>query len=254
MKASAFEFRFRSWIVAVVVALGFWSPWNYVRHTAELEVTAANTHVWDILAFRIAPYVGPAGDPANIGPAYNTVLAIAIAFALAAALLRTWGTAYLGAAVVQSGAMQPGVVHDGPFRHLRNPLYLGLFLHLFALAILMSRSGALFTIFAVGLLEVRLIVAEEAFLRAQLGQAYQAYQDKVPSLLPALREKVPATGLPARWLQAFAAEIYFWGVVLGYAFLGWTYVVPYLLQVVIVSFGAGLLVQAFTPKAKATQS
>ena len=39
-----------------------------------------------------------------------------------------------------------GVVADGPYRHMRNPLYLGAWVHTLALALLMPASGALFTV------------------------------------------------------------------------------------------------------------
>lgn len=257
MRASAFEFRIRVWLHAAIITLGFWAPWNYVRHTAELEVTAANAHTWGILAANIAPYVGHAGDPSNIVTAFNVLLSVAIAVAFVAALLRTWGAAYLGADVVLDGAMHtaetPGVsqiIQAGPFRHLRNPLYLGTFLHVFALALLMSRSGAIFTILAIGILQVRLILGEEAFLTDTLGAPYKAYCDKVPSVVPALRPQVPADGRHPRWGQAFVGEVYMWGVALGFAFLGWRYNAAILIQAVIVSFGLSVVLRAFTPKPK----
>ena len=253
-KSSALEFRFRYWIHAVIFALGFWAPWNSIRPAGSLDVAAANTHTWGVLAAALAPYLGPQGDPMNIVTAFNVLLSAAILFAVAGAFLRTWGTAYLSTGVVESGAMHTassgggGVVEDGPYRHLRNPLYLGTFLHAFALSLLMSRSGAVFTIVAIGVMQLRLIFGEEAFLTRSLGAPYQAYCARVPRLLPSLRPRIAAAGREAHWLQAFAGELYFWGVALSFAFLGWAYATPRLIQAVIISFGVALLVRAFTPK------
>ncbi len=252
-KSSALEFRLRYWIHAVLIALGFWAPWNAIQQKGVVEITSANTHTWGILAANLAPYVGSAGNPVNIVTAFNVLLSIAIVCAVLGALLRTWGASYLGTSVVESGTMHTapatsGILEDGPYRHLRNPLYLGTFLHVLALALLMSRSGAIFTIITIGLMQLRLIFGEEAFLSQKLGAPYQAYCARVPRLLPALRPRIPAAGRKPHWLQAFAGEVYFWGVALSFAFLGWAYVTPRLIQAVIVSFGVALLVRAFTPK------
>ena len=74
-----------------------------------------------------------------------------------------------------------GILEDGPYRYLRNPLYLGTFLHAVALSLLMSRSGAVFTIVAIGVMQLRLIFGEEAFLTRTLGAPYQAYCARVPA-------------------------------------------------------------------------
>ena len=256
-KSSALEFRFRYWIHALIFVLGFWAPWNYIQPTGALEIASANTHTWGVLAAALAPYLGPHGDPTNIVTAFNVLLSAAIVLAVAGAFLRTWGAAYLSAGVVESGAMQTapastsGVIEDGPYRHLRNPLYLGTFLHAVALSLLMSRSGAVFTIVGIGVMQLRLIFGEEAFLARTLGAPYQAYCARVPRLLVSLRPRIAAAGREPHWLQAFAGELYFWGVALSFAFLGWAYATPRLIQAVIISFGLALMVRAFTPKALA---
>jgi len=60
-----------------------------------------------------------------------------------AVLLRVWGSAYLGAAIVNSGEMEAGtVVADRPYRYVRNPLYLGSWLIVVAMAFLMAPTGS----------------------------------------------------------------------------------------------------------------
>ena len=122
------------------------------------------------------------------------ILVLGICVAFVAALLRTWGSAYLGISVVQSGGLHGDeVVAAGPYRWVRNPLYIGTFLHTLVLALLMPPSGAVFCIVAVGLFQLRLIGAEEAFLSARLGEPYLAYRARVPGLLPALRPRLAAS-------------------------------------------------------------
>ena len=251
-KASALEFRLRYLLHGVVFALGFWAPWNRWLH---LDPTGANAHVWGILAANMVE-----ANWMRIDAAFNLLLVIAIAVALAAALLRTWGGAYLGAAIVQDGTMHTtvsptpfaggpvaGVLTDGPFRRMRNPLYVGTFLHTLALALLMPRSGAIFTIVVIGLMQVRLILGEEAFLTRTVGQPYEAYCKLVPRVLPALRARVAAGGRHARWLQAFVGESYMWIVALSFCFAGWRYNAELLVQCVVVAFGVSLVVRALSP-------
>src|ERR1700677_1203419 len=157
-KASALEYRFRFLLHALVFVLGFTAPWNYALH---LDPPGPNAHLWGILAANLARLgIG------NIASAFNLLLALGILLAFAGAWLRTWGAAYLGANVVQSQSMHTaqaapatGMLHDGPFRYVRNPLYLGTFLHTLALALLMPLSGAIFAIVAIGVLQARLIFA-----------------------------------------------------------------------------------------------
>lgn len=257
MRASAFEFRIRLLLHMIIFVLGFWAPWNLA---VPVDPPGPNAHVWGLLAANLSIIVFPA-SVGGITSAFNLLLVLAIAFAMCGAGLRTWGSAYLGAGVVQDGTMHTaasptpfagpptaGIVADGPYRHLRNPLYLGTFLHTLALALLMPRSGAVFAIVAIGVLQVRLILAEEAFLSAQLGDAYATYCRLVPRLVPALGARIAAGGQKPRWGQAVLGEIYMWGVALSFAVLGWRYNAQLLLQAVVISFGVSLVVRAVMAK------
>ena len=237
MKASALEFRFRFLILAFIYVLGFTAPWNHWLHLDSIRT-------WQLLA----------AWPARSGwitfsAATLTVLALGILCALFAATLRTWASAYLGASIVQDGAMHgDGVVAAGPYRYLRNPLYLGTFIHTFALALLMPPTGAIFSILAICFFQLRLIAGEEAFLTAKLGDPYRAYCARVPSLLPALTPRVPASATRPTWLTAFIGEIYLWGVVISFAALGWRYNAFLIIQGVVISLGVSLIARVFIPK------
>jgi len=135
------------------------------------------------------------------------------------------------------------VVAVGPYRYLRNPLYLGVFIHTFALALLMPPSGAIFCILAVGLFQLRLISGEESFLTAKLGEPYRAYCAKVPRIVPALTPRVPASPIQPKWPTAFLGEIYMWGVVVTFAIFGWRYNSILLIKGIIISLGVSLVVR-----------
>jgi protein-S-isoprenylcysteine O-methyltransferase Ste14 len=245
-KASTFEYRFRYALHALIYLLGFTAPWNYALH---IDPPGPNAHLWGILAADIAR-LGLGG----IATAFDVLLVLGIVCATAGALLRTWGAAYLGANVVQSREMHlaqaspsTGILQDGPFRYMRNPLYAGTFLHTLALALLMPLSGAVFCVAAIGVLQLRLILAEEPFLERKLGAAYAAYCALVPRLLPLLRPKVVATGLTPRWPQALVGEIYMWGVAASFAAAGWSYNADLLIRCVLVSLGVSIVARAVMP-------
>jgi protein-S-isoprenylcysteine O-methyltransferase Ste14 len=245
MKATPLEFRFRFLILAIIYFLGFVTPWNYWLH---LESAGPNAHVWGTLAAKLAMLkLGSL----NIATAFNLLLLVGILCALLGAFLRTWATAYLGPSIVHDRAMHgEGVLAAGPYRHLRNPLYLGTFIHTFALALLMPPTGAIFCIVAVFLFQLRLIAGEESFLTAKLGEPYRAYCAKVPSLVPAITPRVPASTIQPSWLTAILGEIYMWGVVVAFAVFGWRYNASLLIKGVLISLGISLIVRAFLPRSE----
>ena len=60
-----------------------------------------------------------------------------------------------------------------------------------ALVFIMPATGALFTITLISVFLMRLILGEEAFLTAQIGEPYLLYRRAVPRLLPRLRPSLP---------------------------------------------------------------
>ncbi|RZU41716.1 methyltransferase family protein [Edaphobacter modestus] len=242
MKATALEFRFRFLIHAVLYGLGFVVPWNKWLH-----LDTVRTWQW------LASWPSRAGW---LGFSASTVavLVVGVLFALVAALLRTWGAAYLGSGVVQDAAMHGDrLVAAGPYRYMRNPLYLGTFLHTFALALLTMPSGALFMLVTIGVLELRLIGAEEAFLTEKLGEPYRAYCAVVPRIIPSLRPRLASSAVKPVWGVAVLGEIYMWGVAFSFAALGWMYNSILILQGVMVSLGLSLVMRALLPRQGAVQ-
>ena len=246
MKATAFEFRFRFLIHAAIFILAFSVPWDRWLH---LDSPGVNAHVWGTLSAHLAML---APGTLSIGSAFNLLLILGGLCALASASLRTWASAYLGAATVQSGSMHgEQMVAAGPYRYLRNPLYVGIFIHTFALALFMPPSGAVFCIVAIALFELRLIFGEEAFLTAKLGEPYLAYCARVPRLFPALRARVASSATTPTWGLAFLGEIYMWGVVVVFAVEGYRYNAQPIMQGIVISLGVSMVVRALLPQAKA---
>ncbi len=238
MKATQLEFRFRVWIIAALYCLGFWAPWTRYGDVPP------DTTAWLAVSTTLARWRWLPLDQATI-----LVTGLAIACAIAGAALRLWGTAFLGASIVHSGAMQAGqVMAAGPYRHLRNPLYLGSLLFALSVAILMPPSGALVFVIAVAVFYVRLILGEEAFLIRQLGEPYRHYRQHVPRLLPSLRPRIPSPPAQPQWLQAFLGEILPIGFALCLAVLAWRYEPQLLIRCLLVCLGISLVARALLPR------
>jgi protein-S-isoprenylcysteine O-methyltransferase Ste14 len=236
--ATKFEFRLRMTIMVVVVALGFWSPW--------IEAWGWGVRVslfeWAALELSRTRLIG-------FTAAVPVVIFAASLLAAMAVVLRVWGTAYLGPGVVTSAEMQAGaVLADGPYRLVRNPLYLGTWSMAAAMSFAMPATGALFAMAVLTVFLLRLIGGEEAFLAARLGEPYVAYLRAVPRLLPRLRTTLPPAGRAPHWGKALISEINPIGVFIVVAFLSWSYDSRLVVRGILVSFGISLLVRAAAPQ------
>lgn len=238
MRATAIEFRLRMAIMVAVIALGFWSPWieawNIGRRVSLLEFAALELSRLGLLAFTAATPV---------------VIVIAALLAAMAVVLRVWGTAYLGPGIVNNAEMKAGaVMADGPYRRVRNPLYLGTWCMVAAMSFIMPTTGALFVTALLTVFLLRLILGEEAFLSGQLGEPYREYLRAVPRLIPRVRTSLPATGRKPQWGKAMIAELNPIGVFLIFAVLSWRYDNALMVRAILVSFGVSLVVRALMPE------
>lgn len=195
LAASGFEFKHRFWIIGAIFGVAFFS-YRFDPQNAGAAVTEG-----------IARLRGAAATSSD----YHLTFAIAALFTVAAALVRTWGTAYLNAEVMVDSRVQTSrLVADGPYRYVRNPLYFGNILLALGFGLMASRVG--FFILVVGMIVFcyRLILREEAGILASQGQNYRVYCAAVPRLLPALRPKLaPAGGVP-NWANGLLGEAFMW--------------------------------------------
>jgi protein-S-isoprenylcysteine O-methyltransferase Ste14 len=201
MKATEFEFRSRWWFIAGIYSFSF-----FLYAFRDRNSVASVLH-W--IARRH-------GNQWASDTAFHWAFAIGAALTILNALLRSWASAYLGGMVVHQPGMQTDrLVADGPYRYLRNPLYLGNILLAIGFAFVASRAGAVILIIGNVLFLLRLIGREEAGLLATQGDSYREYVNRVPRLLPALTPRVPRGHVPPRWLQGFVTECMMWGFALA---------------------------------------
>jgi protein-S-isoprenylcysteine O-methyltransferase Ste14 len=239
MRATAIEFRLRVAINAAIIILGFWSPWIEALHIGKrislIEWLAIQLSRLGVASFSIAT---------------TALIGIAVLLALIAILLRITGSAYLGPGTVNSLSMiAREVIVDGPYRFVRNPLYVGLWCMVAAMAFLMPATGALFAIVLVAVFMIRLTIREESFLVAQVGPPYAAYLHAAPRFIPRLRGAPTSSGTKPQWLRASLAELTPVGVLVGILVFARSYDLALAGRIILIFFGASLVVRAFLPGA-----
>jgi len=239
MKASALEFRLRMWIQIAIVSVAMWAPWvrpwDIARRRSTLEWLAIEISRLGLAGFNV-----------------STPMVIVFAATLAAIgmVLRVWGAAYLGYDVVHHGDMQGGaVMAAGPYRYMRNPLYLGGWFMMAAVSLLMTPSGALLLDVLVGIFYLRLVLGEEAFLAGKLGEPYREYLRAVPRIVPRFRSSLPRVAAQPRWLLAMLAETTAIGTFVTLACVSWTYDNIAMLWGVLISFLVSLVVRGLMKNA-----
>lgn len=139
----------------------------------------------------VAMIVGAAWLDVTTGGAFRVppgVTAIGLALAAAGVALHLYARRVLGrwwSAPVTVRADQD-VVTDGPYGHVRHPLYLAILL--LTLGTLAAHPSVATACIALGLgLGVAIkIPMEERALRATLGERYARYAERVPALVPRL--------------------------------------------------------------------
>lgn len=104
--------------------------------------------------------------------------------------IRLWSVRFAGSATRTTGEVGADVlVTDGPYGHLRNPLYLGNFLLSFGILIMAWpwMPWLMLIFLLLFFIQYKAIISlEEDFLRKKFGGQYQEYEQNVPSMLPRL--------------------------------------------------------------------
>src|SRR5690348_17227568 len=147
MKATKFEFKHRFFIIALIFTIGFF----FYNFDPISVVVALQRWLAPDLSHRAALDF------------QRAVIAIGALLVFAAAMLRTWASVYLRIEVVHDMAQHSeALVADGPFRFVRNPLYLANVPMAAGIGVLASPAGWLFLVAANWLFVYRLILREEA--------------------------------------------------------------------------------------------
>jgi protein-S-isoprenylcysteine O-methyltransferase Ste14 len=200
-RATDFEFRARFWIIGGIFYLGF-------------GLYAAGDPNFTSFLVR---WLAGAGSP-HVSGYSRAILCCGTALAAAAALIRSWAEAYLHSSVVHDAKLHSDrLTAGGPYRYVRNPLYLGTVLLALGLASMASRFGFAIVVAGIPVFVYRLILREEAGLLTSQGDRYREYFGAVPRLLPALHARVPVGAERPDWVDGFTGETFMWGLAFGMA-------------------------------------
>ena len=202
MQASLFEFRYRWWVIFVIFFTAFFA---YSLDPVNCGVAIVN---W------LAKHLGSRATDTS----YRLIFAFSALLLTLAALLRTWGTSYLQAEVMRDSEIHTErLLADGPYRYVRNPLYLGNILMALGMGLLASRSGFLILSLGMTVFVIRLILREEAELLREQGEPYRRYCATVPRLIPSLTPRLASAGNTPHRGRAFRAELMYWLLLLAVA-------------------------------------
>jgi protein-S-isoprenylcysteine O-methyltransferase Ste14 len=223
--APEWEFRARFWFIMGSYWAGF-----FLYAVDHMNVCAA---------ISIFVYRHETGEGAKIDHLIILLFAVGTAITALAALIRTWAGAYLPSSVIHDGALHgESLVADGPYRHLRNPLYLGNIFLATGVGFLASRSGFVFIVLTNLIIVYRLLLREETTLLASQGESYRRYYAAVPRLWPSLVPRVPASGAKPNWADGFTGELMMWSAAAAMAAFTATERIAYFWVV----FGAGMVI------------
>jgi protein-S-isoprenylcysteine O-methyltransferase Ste14 len=121
-------------------------------------------------------------------PLWHTLISVLL---LALAIFLSWTSSRALAGQLRAdAALGPDhrLVSSGPYRLVRNPIYLSMLLLLCAIAVVITswqRFLAALLIFVIGT-EIR-VCTEETLLASRFGTSFQHYKNKVPAYIPFLR-------------------------------------------------------------------
>lgn len=190
------EFRLRAFVIFIAFGAGF-----FFGYLIQGLISGNVTPTFVLIGQRW-------GDPGIHAMAW-----VASGLVVAAYLIRLWASSYHSPGVVMNVDVVTGTfTAAGPYRFVRNPLYLGNVLLSLGIGLL---GPPIATALVVGLnlaFVYRLIAIEESFLRTTEGAAYAEYCKKVPSLVPRLAPAdLPVDNRTPNFLGGFITEFYMLG-------------------------------------------
>lgn len=195
MQATLFEFCHRWWVIFSVFFLAF------------AAYTIDPVNCGRAIADAFAQWRGGQATRED----YRLLFGFGALLVAASAFWRTWGTSYLHADVMRDSKVRTEkLTADGPYRRMRNPLYFGNLFVAAGIGLMASRTGFVILTTDMTVFVLRLILREEAELRAHQGESYLRYCGAVPRLLPSIRPRVPREGASPNWGQALRAESMYW--------------------------------------------
>ncbi|MEZ4749727.1 MAG: isoprenylcysteine carboxylmethyltransferase family protein [Bdellovibrionota bacterium] len=130
-----------------------------------------------------------------------------IGLILASEALRVWAVGYAGSVTRTRQDAVNSLVCAGPFRYVRNPLYIANITMYVSWAVLFGLGTYAVLAAAFFVIQYSLIVRyEEGILTSTFGEAYREYQKRVPRWFPRLSRASKASEHPFQLVPALRSE------------------------------------------------
>lgn len=117
--------------------------------------------------------------------------------ALLGETMRLWAVGHAGSATRTRHVGAPALITNGPYAHVRNPIYVGNFILSLGLCVMawawMPYMAGVFLL-AFGFQYALIVSLEEEHLQGTFGDEYTRYVDQVPRFLPRFRRYEYASG------------------------------------------------------------
>jgi protein-S-isoprenylcysteine O-methyltransferase Ste14 len=187
------------------------APWLYRRRAF---VIASIYWLSFFLGYPIAGLLGQ-----SLQPAFRSfepwLAAAAIAFTAGGFALRVWAASYLpGSIVYHQDVVADELRVSGPYRFVRNPLYLGNVLQAIGIGTLGPWPVFVILVGAMLAYSIYLGSVEEPFLESVHGEAFARYVKAVPSLFPVPGKALSKGSQPASLLGGLRSEVFLGAVTL----------------------------------------
>jgi protein-S-isoprenylcysteine O-methyltransferase Ste14 len=166
------------------------SPWWYRQRGSVLGLIFGLGFFLGYLSFGgppPKPFFIELGSRFAGGRGAEIILWAGVLSALVAWFWRASGTAYLRRNVVFAADVQSDkLIVAGPFRYVRNPLYLGNIFLALAIGIFASPLGFLIIVLGNAVMSVLLAGEESREMEHRFGAVYEPFREAVPAFVPRL--------------------------------------------------------------------
>jgi protein-S-isoprenylcysteine O-methyltransferase Ste14 len=202
MVATIFEFKYRDIIIRLIYLAAV------LCYAFDSDMTGSLMGGWlfawtgafdDVVWTRIALFVG-------------------VALVFAAGWIRSWATSYLRYDIMRNPRIHTDrLICDGPFRYLRNPLYLGNLLMVAGVTPMLPRTGVVVLVAGSVLFVSRLVMREEMEMQQTHGESFLEYCRTVPRWLPSTRRSEKSTMYTPSFVNGVLGELLLWIIALAMA-------------------------------------